>query len=301
MYIISPITRSEDVKPLIESGANEFYAGILMNWEDRYHMINSINRRYGKDFNFKCLHDLKKAITIMNQYGVPLFITMNSPYYVPEQHNFLKNYIKILVREGVKGFIVSDIWLIDYIKKNYPKIKIHLSTVSTCLNLETFKFFQNRGVDRIILPRELTITEIKEIKKQIDVEIEAFYSPLDCFNIDGYCGYQHIGSSKCINDYINTFVNPQNKSEKLNCSNPQNCRLCQMYDLYFANVSAIKIIGRGDLLSTIKSQVLALAKIINFLKINKGIKKSKFIDFVQREVLNQSNFACNFEKCLHIS
>ena len=107
MKILAPIAKLKDAKPLLIHGVDEFYGGILLDLEKKYHIINSINRRHYEDANFKDMNDLTKAVQIVNDGGADFFIAVNAPYYILEQYSFLEKYIEAMIKIGVSGFIIS--------------------------------------------------------------------------------------------------------------------------------------------------------------------------------------------------
>lgn len=302
MNILSPISRSEDTKPLLSLGVKEFFGGIALDWNKNYHIINSINRRYFEDANFKDLKELEHTLKLINDYNASFFITMNAPYYVPEQYDYLQKYIHIMEDIGVTGTIASDMDLIKFIKDKHPKLKIHVSTVSACINIESIDFFADLNVDRIVLPRELTLEEILEIRANTNIELEVFSSPFGCSGIDGYCGYQHIheeGNSPCIHTSPELFSNQIYTEETSVNISLQDCKLCQIFDFYKSGIDSIKIIGRGDPLPLIQKKIILLKKIFNFLKKKEDLKKGSFHEFVIKEIAPKSSFKCNIERCIY--
>lgn len=304
MKILVPMSRSQDVLPLINMGAEEFYCGLNLDWDQKYHIINSINRRYFKNANFKSINDLSRAASVINQHKAALFLTLNAPYYIPEQYHLLRKYIKKMVNVGITGFIISDIYLMKYVRNTYPHIRIHASTVAAGINIETIRFFVDLKINRIVLPRELTPGEILDIRQNTDVELEVFYSPLGCSGIDGYCGYQHIhegnaGGSACINHDLRSFHHYCDMDKKLSNIPMHDCRLCQVYDLYKGNIDSIKIIGRGDPLLSLKKKIILLKKMVEFIERKRQLTKKEFCELVIQKIVKKSSFQCDTKQCLY--
>lgn len=101
----------------------------------------------------------------------------------------LTDYLEQIKNIGIDAFIVSDPGIVDLIQEIIPDAEIHLSTQANMTNFRTARFWHKMGVKRLVLARELTFTEIKEIRKNIpsDMEIEAFVHGAMCISYSGRC------------------------------------------------------------------------------------------------------------------
>ena len=79
---------------------------------------------------------------------------------------------------GIDAFIVSDPFIISYIKKNYPQVEVHLSTQNSTSNYKTIEYFKNEGIDRVVLAREVHLEDMREMIKKTGVDIEVFIDPI---------------------------------------------------------------------------------------------------------------------------
>ncbi|MBI5700992.1 U32 family peptidase [Candidatus Saganbacteria bacterium] len=133
------------------------------------------------------LKDLELGINLAHKKDVRVYLAMNIFSYdsdLPKMTKYLKEAIKI----GIDAVIISDPGLIYLIKKNNLKVKIHLSTQTSTLNSEAVKFWNSLGVSRIVLGRELSLAQIKNIKNaNPSVEIEAFVHGAMCMAYSGRC------------------------------------------------------------------------------------------------------------------
>ena len=82
---------------------------------------------------------------------------------------------------------MQDFGAIDYIKKHFPDLPIHTSTQMTITGVEGAKLLKNLGVERVVLARELSIKEMKQIREEADVELEAFIHGALCYSFSGQC------------------------------------------------------------------------------------------------------------------
>ena len=96
------------------------------------------------------------------------------------------DYIKDVVECGIDAFIVSDLFLVKYIKDNF-KVEVHLSTQLSVTNLESVNFLKNLGVDRVVLAREVNRDDIKKIIDETKVPVEIFIHGAMCTFVSGRC------------------------------------------------------------------------------------------------------------------
>ncbi len=101
----------------------------------------------------------------------------------------IDQYLSLLTKARVDGVIVSDIGLIYYIRKNFPLLNVHVSTQANINNYQSAKFYADLGCTRLVLAREMSINEIKEIRAKLpkEVEIEAFVHGAMCISYSGRC------------------------------------------------------------------------------------------------------------------
>ena len=106
-----------------------------------------------------------------------------------EDFNGFEKYLKVLEKAGVDGVIASDVGVITFIREKAPKLDVHVSTQANVINSYSANFFASLGVKRIVLARELSIDQIKEIRKNLDknVELEAFVHGAMCISYSGRC------------------------------------------------------------------------------------------------------------------
>lgn len=99
----------------------------------------------------------------------------------------LPPYLDMLCRVGVDGVIVSDPGVIALIRKLHPDLPVHLSTQANTTNWAAARFWEEQGVHRIILARELSLEEISEIREKVDLELEIFVHGAMCISYSGRC------------------------------------------------------------------------------------------------------------------
>ncbi len=162
--ILAPFTHIEDVKILKNAGVDELYCSyVTEELTEKWPLAFNILNRRGEGQSFENYEIFKKAAEQANKYNLPVYVAING-LYTPEQYPLLLDLVKkIECLEGVKGIIVADLGFLLTLKKNKFKKEIHISTGGTCFNSNTVDFYQNLGANRIILPRQLTSSEIENI------------------------------------------------------------------------------------------------------------------------------------------
>ncbi len=147
----------------------------------------------GKELSLRALagnfsnDEMADAIAFAHKNGKKVYVTVNI---------FARNYdlapageyFKFLETLGADGVIVSDPGLVSLSSAVAPKLKINLSTQANTLNYGAVKFWKDQGVKRIILARELSVKEIKEIHEKVpDIELECFVHGAMCIAYSGRC------------------------------------------------------------------------------------------------------------------
>lgn len=99
----------------------------------------------------------------------------------------LPSFLEGLAAIGVDGLIVSDPGVIAVARRIVPELPLHLSTQANCTNKESALFWEKQGMERIILARELSLEEIRELKDNVSLELEAFVHGAMCVSYSGRC------------------------------------------------------------------------------------------------------------------
>lgn len=147
----------------------------------------------GKNFSLRTfadnftLEELKSAVELAHSLHKKIYVTVN---ILARNADFalLEDYIKQLSLLKVDGVIVSDVGVVYLIKKVAPSLTVHLSTQANTTNKYAVKFWQDEGVARVILARELSLKEIEEIHAFTpEMELEAFVHGAMCISYSGRC------------------------------------------------------------------------------------------------------------------
>lgn len=131
------------------------------------------------------MEDIKEATKYAHERKKKVYITVNIVLHEKEIE-YLVTYLKELDKMNVDAIIVSDPAIID-LAKNNTNLEIHLSTQQSTLNYEAINFFKKKGVTRIVLAREASKEDIKEIKANTNTQIECFIHGAMCAGYSGRC------------------------------------------------------------------------------------------------------------------
>lgn len=147
----------------------------------------------GKSFSLRAfadnftLEELKNAIAYAHALDKKVYVTANI-FAKNADFPALTDYFQVLQTMGVDATIISDPGVVYHAKKVAPKLNIHLSTQANTTNKYAVKFWAEQGVSRVILARELSLEEIKEIKEfNPETELEAFVHGAMCISYSGRC------------------------------------------------------------------------------------------------------------------
>ena len=132
--------------------------------------------------------ELKQYVDYAHNLGKKAYITVNIQAH-NQDFNGLGEYLKYLYEIKADAIIVSDAGILSLAKQVVPKLPIHMSTQACASNKYSAKFWADAGAKRIILARELSLTEIKEIREYLppEIELEAFVHGAMCISYSGRC------------------------------------------------------------------------------------------------------------------
>jgi len=147
----------------------------------------------GKNYGLRAMssnftnEELEEAVKLVHSKGKKAYITLNV-YARNNDFENLEEYLKFLEKIQIDAVIVSDLGIIDFIKETTPNLAFHISTQANTTNKYSASFYKKLGAERIVVARELSIEEIKEIRKHNpSLEIEAFVHGAMCISYSGRC------------------------------------------------------------------------------------------------------------------
>ena len=146
----------------------------------------------GRDYSLRAnaknfsIEEINEACEYAHNLSKKVYVTVNIVFHTEDTEG-ITNYLKCLANAKVDAIIVSDPFIIDIINKNNIDLKVHISTQASTLNYETVKFWKSLGVERVVLAREASREEVKEIIDKTGMEIETFVHGAMCSSYSGRC------------------------------------------------------------------------------------------------------------------
>ncbi|MDY5047510.1 MAG: U32 family peptidase [Treponema porcinum] len=175
MELLSPAGNVEKLYYAYAYGADAAYIG-LKKFSLRVKADNFYDDEY------------KKVIELKKQFpGKKLHCALNISFHNSDIDNFISN-IDYFKAYPIDAFIVQDIGIVPILQKHFPEAALHVSTQASCINREAVKMYKSLGFSRVVLGREVSLKEIREIKDAVpDMELEAFCHGAMCIAYAGRC------------------------------------------------------------------------------------------------------------------
>ena len=251
--LLSPAGDLERLKVTLLYGADAVYLG-------------------GKLYNLRAnatnfsLEDLKEGCQFAHKLGKKVFLTLNIVFH-NEDILGVNDYIRDVVEAGIDAFIVSDLAIIRYIKQHYPQVEVHLSTQASTMNYEAALFYKSMGVDRIVLARELSKDEIKEIIDKASIDIEVFIHGAMCTCVSGRCSLSNYVTNRDANrggcSQVCRFAFTTDDGSNFTIATKDLNMARYVSELIEMNVTSMKVEGRMRSLYYLATVIGAYRKIID--------------------------------------
>lgn len=173
--LLAPAGNLEKMKMAIIYGADAVYLG------GGEFGLRAFAGNFGPD-------ELQEGIEFAHSRGKKVYLTMN---IIPHNEDFkeMPEYIRQVRNAGVDAIIFSDPGIFDLLRQEAPEMELHLSTQANNTNWRSAAFWYRMGVKRVILARELSQEEIREIRQnvQTELELEMFVHGAMCISYSGRC------------------------------------------------------------------------------------------------------------------
>ncbi|HHY18399.1 MAG TPA: U32 family peptidase, partial [Firmicutes bacterium] len=170
--LLAPAGSFESLTAAINSGADAVYLGGTL----------FSARAFADNFSNE---ELIQAVNYCKVHGVKIYVTINI-LTKNEELNDVSEFLSFLHHIGVDGVIIQDLGL-WFLGERLKDLELHASTQMTLHNTEGIKLIKKAEAKRVVLARELSLEEAKEIKEKTQVEIEAFGHGALCFAYSGQC------------------------------------------------------------------------------------------------------------------
>ncbi|MDQ0214625.1 putative protease [Oikeobacillus pervagus] len=171
--LLAPAGNLEKLKIAIHYGADAVFIG-----GQEYGL-----RSNADNFTFE---EMKEGVEFAKKYGAKVYVTTNI-FAHNENIDGLDDYLRGLQKAGVTGVIVADPLIIETCRRVAPNIEVHLSTQQSLSNWKAVQYWKEEGLERVVLARETSAREIKEMKEKVDIEIETFIHGAMCIAYSGRC------------------------------------------------------------------------------------------------------------------
>jgi len=180
--LLAPVGSFESLHAAIQAGVNAVYFG-----------VEQLNMR-AKSINSFALSDLAQIKKLCSKHSIKTYITLNTVMYEHDMQ-ILKTILKEVKKQKIDAVIAADFAVMEYCKQ--LKIPVHISTQANVSNIESVKFFASFS-DAVVLARELTLKQVKQITNEISrkkikgvsgnlMRIEIFVHGALCMAISGKC------------------------------------------------------------------------------------------------------------------
>src|SRR3990170_4357780 len=192
--LICPAGNLPSLKAAIDNGADVVYTGFN----------DATNARNFEGLNFTP-DELKEGIEYANAKGKKVYLAVNT---FPQMDTYQQWYKSVdnAVKLNSDAIILANLGILKYARDKYLDVNIHLSVQASSSNYESINFYRKHfGIKRVVLPRVLTVDEMKDLKSKTDVELEVFALGGLCINIEGRC-------------YLSSFVTGASTNTEGACS-----------------------------------------------------------------------------------
>lgn len=171
--LLAPAGSLEKLKTAIIYGADAVYMG------GSAFSLRALGKNFSAD-------EMREGVEFAHSRGKKAYVTVNI-YPHNEDLTGLEDYLKFLEEIKADAILVSDLGIFSAAKKIAPKLPVHISTQANITNYAAAKAWEDMGAERVVLARELSLKEIKEIREKTNIAIEIFVHGAMCVSMSGRC------------------------------------------------------------------------------------------------------------------
>lgn len=176
MELLCPAGSMPALKKAVAEGADAVYIGLK----------DDTNARHFAGLNFTG-DKLASAADYLHQHGRKLHIAINT-FAHPDGFSRWRYAVDSAVDNGADTLILADLAVLEYTCERYPQLDLHLSVQASATNTAAINFYQQQfNVSRVVLPRVLSIHQVKQLARQTTVELEVFAYGSLCIMAEGRC------------------------------------------------------------------------------------------------------------------
>lgn len=176
MELVCPAGNLPSLKTAVDNGANAVYMGFK----------DGTNARHFAGLNFD-ENRAQQGIQYAHDRGAKVFVAINT-YPQPSGWSRWQEAVDHAGRLGVDALILADIGVMDYASHRWPELRLHLSVQGSATTAEAINFYhQNFAIKRVVLPRVLSLKQVKQVAESSPVPIEVFGFGSLCVMVEGRC------------------------------------------------------------------------------------------------------------------
>ncbi|MDR0629512.1 MAG: U32 family peptidase [Treponema sp.] len=262
--LLAPAGSPETLDAAIGEGADGVYLG-LKNFNAR---MRSANFTYAQ---------FESALHSLHRKGRKLYVTVNTVFEQREADR-LYQLLHYLASLGPDGLIIQDLGIITMVREHFPTLKLHASTQMNIASSRGVNVLSKYGVSRVVLARELSLHEIRDIRSHTNMELEVFVHGALCISASGLCLFSSFLGGKSANRGLCTqgcrrYFSPSAPGHSPSTGgyyfSPSDLQLFeQVPDLVAAGIHALKIEGRMKSADYVGTVVSAYRQLIDALSGN---------------------------------
>ena len=285
--LLAPVGSMDHLKVAINAGASAVYLSGK----------NYGARKYASNFTTE---EITEAVQTAHLHNVKVYVTVNTLIKEDETEEVI-NYLSKLYSIGVDAVLIQDLGLVELINKYLPDLKIHASTQMTVENQLKLNYLENKGIKRVVLPREMRKEEIKALKTNMELEI--FVHGALCYSYSGQCLMSSFKGGRSGNR--GTCAQPCRQKYRIDGIKKHDYYLSpcdlnlfdQLKEISELNIACIKIEGRMRSKEYLAVVVSAYRKALNKLKSGKT-SHSEEISLVFNRGFSEGQFSCTSKRSI---
>lgn len=235
--ILAPAGSMPILKAAVTAGADAVYVGGA-----RFGA-----RAYADNFDNQTLVD---AVHYVHLHGRKLYLTVNTLFRQDELDS-LYTFLKDPYEAGLDAVIVQDLGVVSYIRRQFPKLAVHISTQMTITQPYGAQYMKRLGAVRIVPARELSLCELRQLKEQTGLEVEVFVHGALCYCYSGQCllssmiGGRSGNRGRCAQPCRLSYQTEKDTSDQPYILSPKDlCGLDILPELMDCGIDSLKIEGR---------------------------------------------------------
>lgn len=259
------------------------------------------------------IEEMREGVAFAKRYGAEVFVAVNI-YAHNEDLSGIPDYLRDLEGAGIAAIIVADPAIVEMAQQEAPKLEVHLSTQQSTMNWLSVQFWKDEGLPRVVLAREVSLADIREIKSKVDIEIEAFIHGAMCSSYSGRCVLSNHFTDRDSNrggcsqscrwryDLFDQEGHPvaevEDEIDKFTMGSKDMGMIEHIPDLIEAGIDSFKIEGRMKSLHYVASVVHAYRQAIDsYLKDKNGYElQAQWVEEIHKAANRPLNTGFYYEK-----